>query len=131
MVYIYILNNIPWQYVSKTIDEEITFLNNRHRFLLHKETLLYKSYYQSCVLFKISNHNTLFCLFLCLGHVTKIELELEEAPDDMILVGSMPSELDVTGETNSTYPDGELKNLTKDWQPSLPVIWKSQFVSLF
>ncbi|CAK9820162.1 hypothetical protein ANTQUA_LOCUS10502 [Anthophora quadrimaculata] len=40
------------------------------------------------------------------GHVTKIELELEEAPDDMILVGSMPSELDATGEINSTYPDG-------------------------
>ncbi|OAD58906.1 hypothetical protein WN48_09897 [Eufriesea mexicana] len=40
------------------------------------------------------------------GLVTKIELELEEAPDDMILVGSMPSELDVTGEINSTYPDG-------------------------
>ncbi|XP_017797857.1 PREDICTED: uncharacterized protein LOC108578916 [Habropoda laboriosa] len=40
------------------------------------------------------------------GHVTKIELELEEAPDDMILVGSMPSELDATGEINATYPDG-------------------------
>jgi hypothetical protein len=43
--------------------------------------------------------------------VTKIELELEEAPDDaVLLVGSMPSELGVTGEINSTYPDGELKN---------------------
>ncbi|XP_034173893.1 uncharacterized protein LOC117601351 isoform X1 [Osmia lignaria lignaria] len=42
------------------------------------------------------------------GHVTKIELELEEAPDDSIPVGSMPPELDVTAEINSTYPDGVL-----------------------
>lgn len=46
---------------------------------------------------------------VCLGHVTKIELELKEAPDDAILVGSMPSELDMTAEINSTYPHGELK----------------------
>ena len=39
-------------------------------------------------------------------HVTKIELELKEAPDDAILVGSMPSELDMTAEINSTYPHG-------------------------
>ncbi|XP_012145348.2 uncharacterized protein LOC100877365 [Megachile rotundata] len=39
-------------------------------------------------------------------HVTKIELELEEAPDDSIPVGSIATELDVTTEINSTYPDG-------------------------
>ncbi|CAD1474788.1 unnamed protein product, partial [Heterotrigona itama] len=39
-------------------------------------------------------------------HVTKIELELEEAPEDVILVGSMPSELGDVGEINSTYPNG-------------------------
>ncbi|KAG8037774.1 hypothetical protein G9C98_005985 [Cotesia typhae] len=44
------------------------------------------------------------------GNVTKIELELEEAPDGKedrhpaILVGSMSSELDSTAEINSTYP---------------------------
>ncbi|XP_043597100.1 uncharacterized protein LOC122574063 isoform X2 [Bombus pyrosoma] len=32
-----------------------------------------------------------------------------EAPDDTILVGSMPSELNITGEINSTYPDGSPK----------------------
>lgn len=47
-------------------------------------------------------------IFLRLGHVTKIELELMEAPDDRILVGPIPSELNITGEINSTYPDGEL-----------------------
>lgn len=52
----------------------------------------------------------IFCNdLICLGHVTKIELELEEAPDDSIPVGSVPPELDVTAEINSTYPDGELK----------------------
>ncbi|KAG7210927.1 hypothetical protein KM043_016303 [Ampulex compressa] len=40
------------------------------------------------------------------GNVTKIELELEEAPDDTLLVGSIPSKLDATVEINSTYPDG-------------------------
>ncbi|XP_071867997.1 uncharacterized protein [Bombus fervidus] len=40
------------------------------------------------------------------GHVTKIELELMEAPDDTILVGPIPSELNITGEINSTYSDG-------------------------
>ncbi|XP_054011859.1 uncharacterized protein LOC128894242 [Hylaeus anthracinus] len=40
------------------------------------------------------------------GHVTKIEVELEEAPDDVVLIGSIPSELDVISEINSTYPDG-------------------------
>lgn len=48
-------------------------------------------------------------LIVCLGHVIKIELELKEAPDDMI-IGSTPFKLDVTGEINSTYPDGEFKN---------------------
>lgn len=48
-------------------------------------------------------------VLVCLGHVIKIELELKEAPDDMI-VGSTPFKLDVTGEINSTYPDGEFKN---------------------
>lgn len=47
-------------------------------------------------------------IFVCLGHVTKIELELMEAPDDRILVGPISSELNITGEINSTYPDGEL-----------------------
>ncbi|XP_033359995.1 uncharacterized protein LOC117238904 [Bombus vosnesenskii] len=40
------------------------------------------------------------------GDVTEIELELKEAPEDMILVGSIPSKLDVIAEINSTYPDG-------------------------
>lgn len=31
-----------------------------------------------------------------------------EAPDDRILVGPIASELNITGEINSTYPDGEL-----------------------
>lgn len=31
-----------------------------------------------------------------------------EAPDDRILVGPIPSELNITDEINSTYPDGEL-----------------------
>ena len=48
------------------------------------------------------------------GDVTKIELELEEAPDNLenrlptILIGSVPSEFDSTPEINVTYPDGKL-----------------------
>ncbi|KZC10017.1 hypothetical protein WN55_01750 [Dufourea novaeangliae] len=43
------------------------------------------------------------------GHMTKIELELQEAPEDANLVGSISPESNVTAETNSTYSNGELK----------------------
>ncbi|XP_014613562.1 PREDICTED: uncharacterized protein LOC106791991 isoform X2 [Polistes canadensis] len=39
-----------------------------------------------------------------LGDVTKIEVVLEEAPDDTVLAGSIPSELNASIEFNSTYP---------------------------
>lgn len=59
-----------------------------------------------------------FNLFVLQGDVTKIELELEEAPIDgsdgnevdglhAILVDSMSPESDSTAEINSTYPGGE------------------------
>lgn len=40
------------------------------------------------------------------GDVTKIEVVLEEAPDDTVLAGSIPSELNASIEFNSTYPGG-------------------------
>ncbi|XP_035738922.1 uncharacterized protein LOC118448998 isoform X1 [Vespa mandarinia] len=40
------------------------------------------------------------------GDVTKIEVMLEEAPDEAVLAGSIPSELDAGIELNSTYPGG-------------------------
>lgn len=46
------------------------------------------------------------------GDVTKIEVMLEEAPDDTVLVGSIPSELDAGIELNSTYPGGKLGERT-------------------
>lgn len=65
-------------------------------------------------------------MLVCLGHVIKIELELMEAPDDMI-VGSTPFKLDVTGEINSTYPDGEFK--TQETNPRyLYIIRKSHLI---
>lgn len=44
------------------------------------------------------------------GDVTKIEVMLEEAPDDTVLAGSIPSELDAGIELNSTYPGDKLEN---------------------
>ena len=43
--------------------------------------------------------------------MTKIELELKEAPDDddAILIESMPFELNVADEINTTYTNGELE----------------------
>ncbi|XP_043493304.1 uncharacterized protein LOC122518429 [Polistes fuscatus] len=40
------------------------------------------------------------------GDVTKIEVVLEEAPDETVLAGSIPSELNASIEFNSTYPGG-------------------------
>ena len=59
----------------------------------------------------LENGNLYDIILHLLGrHVTKIELELKEAPDgDAILIESMPSELNVADEINTTYTNGEFE----------------------
>lgn len=63
------------------------------------------------------------------GDVTKIEVMLEEAPDDTVLAGSIPSELDAGIELNSTYPGGKLeKGLQRpDFQSSFPLYLSDKY----